>query len=235
VTGVSSTIDVVEERGRPLAEPLGGLRPDEAGGPHGPTYAGVGAAARLQVGERDAEVGGVVGRAGHPAGQRAARGARGDRRVPADDGVPGRGEGRDHRVDRRPGRPVGTGAGHRGAGGDGDAQRPAGCLQQGRLLPREHRVRHREVGHGGRQRPVDRHARPVVGADATGDHAPAGLEGDQPAGGGGQAQRAQAVVAVRQGDRPGGDRRRAAARAAGRRARGVPGLRLTVPGPSVAA
>jgi hypothetical protein len=93
-----------------------------------------------------------------------------------------------------------------------------------RLLPRQHGVGNGEVGHGGRQRAVHGHAGPVVEPDPGGDDAAPGLEGDQPAGRGGQAEGSHAVVAVRERNAAGGHRRRAATRASGGGPRGVPGV-----------
>ena len=195
---------------------------------------GVRAAARLERGAVEAEVLGVVLGADHPAGHRAGRRAQGDRRVPADDRVARRRQQGDDRVDGRAGGRVGADA------GTGD--RVESAMRSGRpgrrgagLLPRQHRVGDGEVGHRGRQRAVDGHARPAVGTDVGGDDAAARLERDQPARRGREAQGAHAVVAVRERHRP-----EATAAAlppelpAGDRAVSQ-GLRLTAPGPSVAA
>src|SRR5256714_40470 len=136
-------------------------------------------------------------------------GARAHRVVPGGDEQPGGG------VQGVPGRLVRAYALDRTARGDGDPQlvrlhqaygRPAG--QDGQP---DGRVRHR-----GREDPVLGEAEPVLDGHPRRYDAPAGLDADQAAAGGRDAYRAEAVVAVRDRDQAGRDRRRGAAgRAAG--------------------
>ena len=216
VTGREQHVDVVEEADHPLAEPLApcAAGPAPPGGPAGRSGRACGCAAAARARSRPQVLGVVLG-AGHPAGHRAGGGAGGDRRVLPHDGVPGR---------RRAAATTASTAARAAASartpGTGervetrDPQRPARRGRRRRLLPGQHGVRDGEVGHRRRQRAVLGHARPAVGADLGRDDAAPGLERDQPAGRGREAQRAHAVVAVGQRHAAGGDRGGAAAGAA---------------------